>query len=112
MLDEKNSRDHKCDAKRIGARVLEQSIIDALVIHVLTRYNLRPLTELIAQQVRETNNDASIRLSAIQADLQQVERQIENLLNAIENMGLSPSLKEKLTKREAEKAHLKSQESH
>ena len=48
----------------------------------------------------------------MQADLQQVERQIENLLSAIENMGLSPSLKEKLTKREAEKAHLKSQESH
>jgi hypothetical protein len=37
---------------------------------------------------------------------------LQNLLSAIENMGLSPSLKEKLTKREAEKAHLKSQESH
>jgi hypothetical protein len=31
----------------------------------------------------------------MQADLPQVERQIENLLSAIENMGLSPSLKEK-----------------
>ncbi len=108
----KNSRDHKCDAKRIGARVLEQSVIDALVNHVLTPDNLRPLGESIAQQVRETNNDASIRISAIQADLEQVERQIDNLLSAIENMGLSPSLKEKLTKREAEKSQLKSQESH
>ena len=62
--------------------------------HVLTHENLRPLADTIAHQVQETNGDVSIQLSALQAQLAQVERQIDNLLGAIENIGLSPSLKE------------------
>lgn len=104
----KNSRDLKCDSKRIGARVLETSIIQALIEQVLTRDNLRPIADTIAQQLLETNQSASTRLSVVQTELQQVERQIDNLLSAIEDMGLSPSLKEKLTKREAECERLKS----
>ncbi|NUQ04670.1 MAG: hypothetical protein HUU31_12360 [Anaerolineae bacterium] len=105
----KNSRNHKCPSKRIGARILEQSVIDCLMNTILTRDHLRPLADAIAQQVSQTNTDAGVRLSAVQDELSHVERQVNNLLNAIEEMGLSPSLKEKLTKREAEKERLKSE---
>ncbi|MBK8024962.1 MAG: recombinase family protein [Chloroflexi bacterium] len=105
----KNSRSQKCSSKRIGARILEQSVTQALFEHVLTRENLRQLADTIAQQLSDTNHDASVRLAAVQAELQQVERQIDNLLSAIEEMGLSPSLREKLTKREAERERLKTQ---
>ncbi len=105
----KNTRDQKCSSKRVTARILEQSVVQALVDHILIHENLRPMADVIAQQLSETNHDASVRLSAVQGELLQVEKQIENLLSAIEDMGLSPSLKEKLTKREAERARLKTQ---
>ena len=102
----KNSRGHKCVSKRIGARILERSVIDSLMTHVLTHANLRPLADAIARQLLQTNNDVGVRLSAVEAELDQVERQVANLLSAIEDVGLSPSLKEKLIQREAEKERL------
>jgi hypothetical protein len=43
------------------------------------------LADAIAQQLQQTNNDASVRLSAVRDELAQVERQVENLLGAIED---------------------------
>jgi hypothetical protein len=102
----KNSRVHKCACRRVGARGLEQAVVDSLMTHVLTRENLRPLADTIAQQLMQTNTDAGVRLDAVRTELEQVERQIDNLLRAIEDMGLSPSLREKLTKCEADKERL------
>ncbi len=103
----KNSRDQKCDSRRLGAHLIEHAVIDSLMRDVLTRDNLRPLADAIAAQLADTNRDAATRLSALQAELDQVERQLANLIGAIENMGLSPTLRDKLTKREAEKERLK-----
>ncbi len=103
----KNSRDHKCDSRRLGAKPLEQAVIDCLMRDVLNLDNLRPLAQAIAGQLADVNQDAAIRLSAVQSELEQVERQIGNLTDAIEQMGLSPTLRDKLTKREAERERLK-----
>lgn len=105
----KNTRDHKCTSKRVGARILEQSVLDSLMNHVLTRDNLRPLADVISAQLAQTNTDAGLRLTALRNELEPIERQITNRIGAIEDMGLSPSLKEKLTKRESEKERLKAE---
>jgi len=105
----KNTRDRKCASKRVGARVLEQSVVDSLMNNILTRENLRPLADVISDQLAQTNTDAGLRLTALRNELDPIERQIANLIGAIEDMGLSPSLKEKLTKREGEKERLKAE---
>jgi hypothetical protein len=55
---------------------------------------------------RLLDNAVEVRLDSIRTEQEQVEHQIDNLHRAIEDMGLSPSLREKLTKREAEKERL------
>ncbi len=105
----KNSRGQKCTSARVGARILEQSVIDCLLRDVLTLETLRPLANVIAQELEQTNQEAGVRLVAAQAELSKVERQVKNLLEAIEEMGLSPSLRDQLAKREAEKEKLRTE---
>lgn len=105
----KNSRDVKCQSKRVSARLLEASVIDALIEQVLTHANLGPIADAITQHLVQTDQSAQMQLKALEAELRQLERQIDHLLEAVENMGLSPSLREKLTKREADRERMRSQ---
>lgn len=108
----KSSRGQRCDARRIGARKLEKAVIDSLLTLVLTRDNLRPIANAIEAETIEATNSAETSLAVAREALAQVVRQIDNLTEAIADIGLSPSLKQKLTDRERERETLWAQIAH
>ena len=102
----KNSREQTCQAGRVGAAALDQAVIENLMTHVLTVENLRPIADALANSLADRNYDVSMRITAIQAELDEVQKAIRLLLDAIEKMGLSANIQARLREREEEERHL------
>ena len=102
----KNSRRVACQAKTVSLKALEKSVIENLLEHVLTPETLRPIARSIAKSLNERNRDVDIRLLSIEAELQEVQRAMNNVLDAIENMGYAPHLQDRYESRKREEAKL------
>ncbi len=102
----KNSRGGACDAKRISMRRLDQTVIETLLAHVLTVENLRPLAQTIAKSLMERSRDAGTRIAALEDNLAQVQKSLENIMDAIENMGYAKRLQERYDQRRLEEEEL------
>ena len=105
----KNSSNHRCRAKRVQARNLEMSVINCLMNDVLIPSKLRTVIHEAQMQFLRMNDANALRLSAAQNELKQVERQLQNITNAIEDVGLSDSLRTRLAQREADRERLSSE---
>ena len=105
----KNSRGTHCQAKRIGLKSLDRTVIETLLAHVLTMDNLRPLAVNIAKSLEERSNDAGTRITALEDKLAEVQKSLENILDAIEKMGYAKHLQERYDKRKREEEELLSE---
>jgi site-specific DNA recombinase len=105
----KNTRGTHCDAKRISIRTLEEAVIENLLTHVLTSDNLRPLAENLARSLAERNRDAGTRITVVEDQLEETRRSLDNILDAIENMGYAPHLKQRYDTRKREEEELASE---
>ena len=102
----KNSRERQCQAQRVSAAALDESVIDNLMTQVLTRDHLRPIADALAESVSERNQDVMVRVTAVQTQLDEVQKAIRQLVNAVEKMGFSTSLQARLQEREDEECKL------
>lgn len=98
----KNTRGSACQAPRISAAGLEQSVIDTIMEKVLTKERLEPLVHAIAQSLEERNRDAEIRIATVRTALDEADRAAKRIVDAIEQIGLTPQLRDRLNEREAE----------
>jgi hypothetical protein len=102
----KNSRKVACQAKTVSLKALEKSVIENLLEHVLTPQALRPLARTIAKSLNERNRDVDIRLLSVEAELLDVQRAMNNVLDALEKMGYAPHLYDRYESRKHEEAKL------
>lgn len=105
----KNSRGTTCDAPRVGAAALDEAVIESLMTHVLNKENLRPIADSMAQSLMERNADVADRITAVQGQLDEVRKNVNQLLDALEKMGFSSSIQSRLQVREAEERKLLAQ---
>jgi len=103
----KNTREAACQQPRVSAVALEMSVVRTLLDRVLTAERLQPLTRAIAASLNERNKDAALRLETAQAALSEAERHAARILDAIEQIGVTQQLRERLAQREAEMRSLK-----
>ena len=102
----KNSREQQCQAGRVGAAALDEAVIENLMAHVLTVENLRPIADALAEALTERNQDVNERIATVQGRLDELQKSIRQLLDAVEKMGLSTSLQSRLQERETEERRL------
>ncbi len=102
----KNSREQRCQASRVSAAALDQAVIECLMSDVLTMENLRPIADALANALRERNADVSDRLVAAQGRLDEVQKAIRQLLDAVEKIGFSTNLQARLSEREQEERQI------
>jgi DNA invertase Pin-like site-specific DNA recombinase len=102
----KNTRGQGCQLKRLSMRNLEHTIIDILMTHVLTADNLRPIAENLAKALAERSADASARIATLEAELANVRKAMENVLDAIERMGYATQLQQRFDARKREEEQL------
>ncbi len=105
----KNSRNQRCQARRVGAQALTEAVIEKLLTEVLTHANLRPIADELAKSLAERNQDAVLRITAARGELDEVRAAISKLMDALETSGFSPSIQRRLTEREAEEHQLLSE---
>jgi len=105
-MTSKNSRRQRCDAKRVSVRSLDKAVIDNLLENIVTVENLRPIAREIAQKLNERTRDASIRLDALEAELEEVQTSLENIMDAIEKMGYAKHLQARYDTRKREEEAL------
>lgn len=103
----KNSHSHECAAPRIGARNLEKQVVANLMSELLRFDLMRVWVDQISVDLDATLARLKVELDAAISHCRTKERQIANLIQAIEDTGMTPSLKEKLTAREGELAELR-----
>lgn len=102
----KNSREQRCTAQRVGAVALQEAVIENLMTHVLTKENLRPIADGLSESLMDRNQDVSARIVAVQGRLDEVQKSIRQLIDAVEKMGFSTHLQARLQEREAEERKL------
>ncbi|MEQ8673715.1 MAG: recombinase family protein [Aggregatilineales bacterium] len=105
----KNSRGQACQAKRVSTKALDQTVIENLLAHVMTIENLRPLAKNIAQSLEERSNDSGTRISVLEDKLAEVKKSLENIMDAIENMGYAKHLQQRYDERRREEEELLSE---
>jgi DNA invertase Pin-like site-specific DNA recombinase len=105
----KNSRGQACQAKRVSVKSLDHTVIENLLAHVLTLVNLRPLAQNIAQSLEDRSSDAGTRISALEDKIAQVRKSLENIMDAIENMGYAKHLQQRYDERRREEGELLSE---
>lgn len=101
-----NSRNHQCQAGRVGAAALDQAVIESVMTHILTKEHLRPIADALASALSERNEDVHTRVAAVQRGLDEVQKSIRQLLDAIETVGVSSSISARLREREMEERRL------
>ncbi len=105
----KNSRNTRCQAKRISVKSLDKTVIDNLLAHVLTMENLYPLALNISESLQEHSNDAGVRMLALEEKLDEVQKSLENIMDAIEKMGYATHLQQRYDARKREEEELLSE---
>ncbi len=102
----KNKRGTTCNSPRVGTAALDQAVIENLMTQILTLENLRPVADALAVSLAERNDDVSERIVAVQGRLDELQKSIRQLVDAIEKMGFSTSLQARLQEREQEEREL------
>ena len=102
----KNTRNDRCRSKRVSLKGLEQSVIDNLLEHIVTVENLQPLADELAAQLSERSQDADKRIDAVQSKLDEIRRQMDNLLDTIERIGYAPHIQDRYDERRREESEL------
>ncbi|MBA3871069.1 MAG: recombinase family protein [Anaerolineae bacterium] len=105
----KNSRGVECQAKRMSMKSLDKTVIDNLLAYVLTMDNLRPLAANIAKSIEERSNDAGTRMMAVEDKLAEVQKSLDNIMDAIEKMGYATHLQQRYDNRKREEEELLSE---
>ncbi|MBK8022025.1 MAG: recombinase zinc beta ribbon domain-containing protein [Chloroflexi bacterium] len=102
----KNTRKGACQARRISMRALERTVLDLLVEHILTADNLRPLVREIRDALMSQSGEANTRVAAIEAQLHEVRKAIDNVIDSLEKMGYAPELQRRYDVRRQEEETL------
>jgi len=102
----KNSRNTACQAGRVSLKALDQSVTECLLSHILTVENLRPLARNIAESLQQRSDDAGTRIEAIEDKLAEVQKSLQNILDALENMGYAKHLQQRYDERKREEEEL------
>jgi hypothetical protein len=68
--------------------------------------NLRPLAANIAQSIEERSNDAGTRMMVIESKLADVQKSLENIMDAIEKMGYATHIQQRYDSRKCEEEEL------
>ena len=76
--------------------IVDSSVIDNLMSHVLNIDNLRPVAHEVSNSLTERNADVSARIVAVQGRLDEVQRAINKLVDAVEKAGFSTNLQARL----------------
>jgi hypothetical protein len=103
----KNSRGQVCGKpKRISIHSVEQAVIDNLLTHVLTIENLRPIAKQLSQSLMQRSSDAGIRIATAEKQLAEVQKSMNNLMDALEKMGYASHIQQRYDQRRREEAEL------
>lgn len=102
----KNSREQRCQASRVSAAALDRAVIDNLTRHILNIDNLRPVADALSSSLQERNADVSERIAVVQGKLDEIQRSISKLVDAVEKAGFSTSLQTRLQAREQEEREI------
>lgn len=101
-------REHQCDLRMVVAGVLEQAVIDALMIQILTEDNLRAQLAAIEAERSQREPAIAAEIAGIERKVAEIARSIIHLVDALEG-GDSPAISSRLREREAERAALLAQ---
>lgn len=101
-----NSHGERCNPKTTSLKGLDQAVIDNLLEHVVTLENLQPLADELAAQLSERSKDADKRIDAVQSKLDEIRRQMDNLLDTIEKIGYAPHIQDRYDARRREESEL------
>ena len=101
----KKKKEHACDKKNVG-----RDYIENLIAKYIYEYCLRDdIIEIIADKTIEYNNEKmkNSKVGLFEEELSAVNRNIRNIMKAIEAGIITPTTKERLLELEARKAELK-----
>ncbi len=85
------------------------AVIDKIMTDILTRENLRPIADEMVRSMTAQNEDVNERLKGLHGRLCEVQAAIGKLMDVVETVGMSPSVKKRLTDRETEERDLTAQ---
>ena len=97
-----NKRYKTCDRKAIR----KNSIEDVIVEEAMKTLNDDKLLKVITDSVYEAQKEENVRLPALQAQLVETEKKLENVMNAIEQGIILSTTKDRLLQLENEKKEL------
>lgn len=99
-------RTKQCDAKSINKELVEQIVIDEMIKKIFNPDSIKKLSVKIhdytTSQQKEIQNDVRI----FEEDLKKVQKEIDNIVNAIAAGMFHPSMKDKMTELEEKKSEL------
>lgn len=96
-------RKHICDMKAVGKDLVERIVIKQLEKGIFSEKAILKLSEKLAEHALHMTKQISKNIHDYNSELRGIERQIENLLNAIANGMFHQSMKEKLDLLESQK---------
>lgn len=103
-------RPHRqCDLQPIPAHVLDQAVLSTIVETVLSTENLAIQIQEYSQNRASKQAEMSKNAQLLQSKCKTVQRNIDNVTEAIAQMGSSPALMDKLRRLELEKASLQAE---
>ena len=95
-------RRHGCKKKSVKKEWIEQLITDVTINQVLTDENIKHTAEK-AYELHEKERDDKSEINALQNSLREVEKVINNIMNAIEQGIITPTTKDRLMEAEERK---------
>ena len=98
-------RRHGCKKKSVKKDWIEELITDVTIKQVLTDENIKLISEK-AYELHEKERDDKSEINALQNSLREVEKVINNIMNAIEQGIITPTTKDRLMEAEERKASL------
>ena len=105
-----NGRDAICDQKRhLKRSIVEPRLLAGVKDQLLAPEVMDEVGKLVSAKLREmrqANSETRIEAKELRADRKDVDRKIENVTNAIAEVGVSDSLKNQLTKLERQRERL------
>lgn len=96
-------RRHGCKKKSVKKDWIEQIITDVTINQVLTDENIKYIAEK-AYELYEKERDDKSEINALQNTLREVEKVINNIMNAIEQGIITPTTKDRLMEAEQRKS--------
>ena len=98
-------RRHGCKKKSVKKDWIEKIITDVTINQVLTDENIKFIAEK-AYELHEKEREDKSEINALQNSLREVEKVINNIMNAIEQGIITPTTKDRLVEAEERKSAL------